>query len=75
LGFTTLNHYLDLPWLVEGYRRTRKSGAAGLDGQTAHDYEADLLGNLQELLAEAKSDTYQAPPVRRVHIPKGTPRG
>ena len=72
LGFTTLNHYLDLPWLVEAYRRTRKSGAVGVDGQTARDYEADLLGNLQELLTQAKSGTYQAPPVRRVHIPKGT---
>jgi group II intron reverse transcriptase/maturase len=72
LGFTTLNHYLDLPWLLEAYRRTRKDGAAGVDGQTAADYEADLLGNLQRLLDQAKSGTYRAPPVRRVHIPKGT---
>src|SRR5205814_3720873 len=72
LGFTTLNHYLDLPWLLEAYRRTRKDGAAGVDGQTAADYEADLLGNLQGLLDRAKSGTYRAPPVRRVHIPKGT---
>ena len=72
LGFTTLSHYLDLPWLLEAYRRTRKDGAAGVDGQTAVDYEADLLGNLQGLLDRAKSGTYRAPPVRRVHIPKGT---
>jgi group II intron reverse transcriptase/maturase len=71
VGFTTLNHYLDLPWLREAYRRTRKDGAAGVDGQTAADYEADLLGNLQRLLNRAKSGTYRAPPVRRVHIPKG----
>ena len=71
LGFTTLNHYLDLPWLLEAYRRTRKDGAAGVDGLTAADYEADLLGNLQGLLNRAKSGTYRAPPVRRVHIPKG----
>jgi group II intron reverse transcriptase/maturase len=72
LGFTTLNHHLDLPWLLEAYRRTRKDGAAGVDGQTALDYEADLLGNLQGLVDRAKSGTYWAPPVRRVHIPKGT---
>jgi RNA-directed DNA polymerase len=72
LGFTTLNHYLDLPWLLEAYRRTRKDGAAGVDGQMAADYQADLLDNLQGLLDRAKSGTYQAPPVRRVHIPKGT---
>jgi len=71
LGFTTLNHHLDLPWLLEAYRRTRKGGAAGVDGQTAADYEANLLGNLQGLLDRAKSGTYRAPPVRRVHIPKG----
>jgi group II intron reverse transcriptase/maturase len=71
LGFTTLNHYLDLPWLREAYRRTRKDGAAGVDGQTAADYDADLGNNLQRLLDRAKSGTYRAPPVRRVHIPKG----
>src|SRR5207253_8858362 len=32
----------------------------------------DLAGNLQSLEDRAKSGTYQAPPVRRVHIPKGT---
>lgn len=72
LGFTTLSHHLDLPWLLEAYRRTRQDGAAGVDGQTAADYEADLRGNLQGLLDRAKSGTYRAPPVRRVHIPKGT---
>jgi group II intron reverse transcriptase/maturase len=72
MGFTTLNHHLDLPWLLEAYRRTRKDGAAGVDGQTAADYEACLLDNLRGLLERAKSGTYRAPPVRRVHIPKGT---
>jgi retron-type reverse transcriptase len=43
-----------------------------VDGQTAADYEEDLLGNLQALLERAKSGTYRAPPVRRVRIPKGT---
>src|SRR4029079_12252944 len=40
-------------------------------GQTAEDYGADLQDNLQSLLDRAKSGTYRAPPVRRVHIPKG----
>lgn len=35
---------------MEAYRRTRKDGAAGVDGQTAADYEADLTSNLQLLL-------------------------
>jgi RNA-directed DNA polymerase len=72
MGFTSLNHYIDLAWLREAYRRTRKDGAVGVDGLTAAEYEGDLEGNLQSLLDCAKSGTYRAPPVRRVHIPKGT---
>ncbi len=44
----------------------------GVDGQTAAGYEAHLQANLQSLLNRAKSGTYQAPPVRRTHIPKGS---
>jgi hypothetical protein len=72
MGFTSLNHHIDLWWLHEAFLRTRRDGAPGVDGQTAAAYEADLRGNLQSLLDRAKSGTYRAPPVRRVHIPKGT---
>ena len=41
-----------------------------MDGQTAAEYEVNLRDNLQSLLDRAKSGTYVAPPVRRVHIPK-----
>lgn len=72
MGFTSLNQHLDQAWLYEAYLRTRRDGAPGVDGQTAADYEADLRVNLQRLLDQAKAGTYRAPPVRRVHIPKGT---
>jgi len=72
MGFTSLNHHIDLAWLYEAFLRTRRDGAPGVDGQTAADYEANLRDNLQALLDRAKSGTYWAPPVRRVHIPKGT---
>jgi RNA-directed DNA polymerase len=71
MGFTSLAYLMDLDWLHEAYRRTRKDGAAGVDGMTATDYEANLEVNLQALLDRAKAGTYRAPPVRRVHIPKG----
>ena len=71
-ALTSLNQHLDLAWLREAYRRTRKDGATGVDGQTAADYEKDLEGNLRTLVERAKSGTYRAPPVRRVHIPKGS---
>jgi len=68
---TTLNHHIDMDFLKEAYRRTRKNGAVGVDGQTASDYEQNLEENLQILLTRFKSGTYRAPPVRRVFIPKG----
>ncbi len=71
-ALTTLAHHIDIDWMHEAYRRTRKDGAVGVDGQTAAGYAADLEGNLRSLLDRAKSGRYQAPPVRRVHIPKGT---
>jgi group II intron reverse transcriptase/maturase len=71
MGFTSLAHHIDLRWLYTAYLRTRKDGAVGVDGQTAEDYAANLRGNLESLLERAKSGTYRAPPVRRVHIPKG----
>jgi len=70
-AFTTLAHHIDIHWLREAYRRTRKGGATGIDGQTASEYAANLEGNLRSLLDRFKSGTYRAPPVRRVHIPKG----
>lgn len=69
--WTTLAHYIDLDLLREAYRRTRKDGAAGIDGQTAKEYEEGLEENLQSLLDRFKSGTYKAPAVKRVYIPKG----
>jgi RNA-directed DNA polymerase len=72
MAFKTLAHHIDIEWLREAYRRTRKDGARGVDGQSAEQYAANLEENLQSLLDRAKSGTYRAPPVRRVHIPKGS---
>lgn len=72
MALTTLAHHIDIAWLREAYARTRKDGATGVDQQTAEQYAAHLEHNLRALLARAKSGTYRAPPVRRVHIPKGS---
>jgi RNA-directed DNA polymerase len=71
MAFTTLAHLIDIECLEEAFRRTRRNGAPGVDGQSAGDYERDLEKNLQSLLDRAKSGSYRAPPVKRVHIPKG----
>ena len=70
-ALTSLSHHIDVEWLREAFRRTRKDGAVGVDGQTWSDYERELEANLEELLGRFKSGSYRAPPVRRVHIPKG----
>jgi RNA-directed DNA polymerase len=71
MAFTTLAHHIDLQWMREAYRRTRKEAAAGVDGLSAKEYAKNLEENLRSLLERAKSGAYRAPPVRRVHIPKG----
>src|SRR6516164_1022603 len=71
MGFTSLNHLINLQSLHEAYARTRKDGATGVDGQTAQDYEEHLEDNLRSLLNRAKTGSYRAPPVKRVYIPKG----
>jgi RNA-directed DNA polymerase len=64
-ALTTLAHYIDIDWLREAYRRTRKDGATGIDRQTAEEYARNLDENLRSLLERAKSGSYVAPPVRR----------
>lgn len=68
--FTSVSHVMDLDWMREAYRRTRKDGAAGVDGQTSADYEKELEANLEALVQKVREGSYRPPPVRRVHIPK-----
>ena len=66
----SLHHVIDLDWMMEAYRLTRRDGATGIDGVTAAEYEANLEINLLDLLERIKSGRYRAPPVRRAYIPK-----
>ena len=45
-------------------------GAAGVDGQSIAEFEANLSGNLYKLWNRLSSGSYFPPPVRRVEIPK-----
>ena len=47
-------------------------GAAGVDGQSIADFEADLTNNLYKLWNRLSSGSYFPQPVRRVNIPKAT---
>jgi RNA-directed DNA polymerase len=69
--FWSLSKRLTVAWLEEAHRRTRRDGAAGIDGTTGKKYEENLEVNLSRLLDRVKTGHYSAPAVRRVYIPKG----
>jgi len=55
----------------EAYKRVKANqGAAGVDGQSIAEFEADLEDNLYKLWNRLSSGSYFPPPVRRVDIPK-----
>lgn len=70
----TLAHHIDVDFMREAYRRTRKGGARGVDGQTAEDFAANLEENLQMLVEALHSGRYRPPPVRRTYVPKADGR-
>jgi len=71
-AFSSIGHVIDIALLREAYRRTRKDGAVGVDGQTAVQYARELESNLGSLLNRFKSGRYRAAAVRRVEIPKAS---
>lgn len=68
--FTTLAHLIDVEFLKEAYRRTRKDGAAGVDGVTAKEYAENLDESLRDLHERLRSGRYEAPPVKRAWLEK-----
>jgi len=55
----------------EAFKRVKANqGAAGVDGQSITEFEANLKGNLYKLWNRMSSGSYFPPPVRRVDIPK-----
>src|SRR6266568_4833133 len=68
--FTTLLHHISTDHLEQAFLELKEDAAAGVDGLTWRDYEADLERNLGELHARAHRGAYRALPGRRVYIPK-----
>jgi RNA-directed DNA polymerase len=62
---------IDKRQVYEAYKAVKsKGGAAGVDGQTIEQFDADLKGNLYKLWNRMSSGSYFPPPVRAVSIPK-----
>jgi group II intron reverse transcriptase/maturase len=64
---------IDKKLVYEAYKAVKaNAGAAGVDGQTIAQFDADLKGNLYKIWNRMSSGSYFPPPVRAVAIPKKT---
>ena len=62
---------IDKRLVYEAYKAVKSNaGAAGVDGKTIEQFEADLRNNLYKLWNRMSSGSYFPPPVRAVSIPK-----
>src|SRR5437899_4095738 len=68
--FTTLLHHIRTDHLEQAFLELKEGAAAGVDGLTWRDYEADLERNLWDLHARVHRGAYRPRPSRRVYIPK-----
>jgi len=68
--FRDLFGMLNEEMLQDSWRFIRKNAASGVDRVSARDYEQNLAGNIQQLVAELKRKRYRAKLVRRRYIPK-----
>ena len=68
---TSKPFHIEKRWVYEAYQAIRSNGkAAGVDGQSLEQFEADLSRNLYKIWNRMSSGTYFPPPVRAVPIPK-----
>jgi RNA-directed DNA polymerase len=68
--FTNLLHHVNVDTLRQAFLALRRRAAAGVDGLTWQDYEADLERRLEDLHDRVHRGSYRPQPSRRVFIPK-----
>ncbi|WP_374046224.1 reverse transcriptase domain-containing protein, partial [Rhizobium favelukesii] len=68
--FTALLHHINVDALRTAFYALSRKAAAGVDGITWQDYEADLEPRLRGLQARVHGGMYQPQPSRRTFIPK-----
>ena len=72
---TALSHHLTVEYLRETYSLMNRRGAPGVDRVSMQEYGMNLDANLTDLVSRMKRRAYDAPPVRRVYIPKAGSTG
>ena len=70
-GFATSTEKLNEELLLDSWRLLRKDAALGVDRMSAAEYEANLEGNIKQLVERLERKRYRARLVRRHYIPKG----
>jgi group II intron reverse transcriptase/maturase len=68
--FTSLLHHINVDTLRTAFLALKRKAAAGVDGMTWQEYEADLEPRLENLHARIRGGTYRPLPSRRTYIPK-----
>jgi group II intron reverse transcriptase/maturase len=68
--FTALFHHLKSAMLRTAFFALKRDAAAGVDGVTWQDYEADLDRRIEDLSDRVHRGAYRAQPSRRRYIPK-----
>lgn len=68
--FTALAHHLTVAFLEETFFLMNRYGVPGVDRVSMTKYGQNLAANLADLVSRMKCRAYDAPPVRRVYIPK-----
>ena len=72
--FTALLHHVSVETLRTAFYALKRKAAAGVDGVTWQDYEADLGRNLEDLHRRVHRGAYRPQPSRRTYIPKADGR-
>src|ERR1700694_2311640 len=72
--FTALLHHVNVDTLSTAFYALKRKAAAGVDGVSWQDYEADLGRNLEDLHGRVHRGAYRPQPSRRTYIPKADGR-
>jgi group II intron reverse transcriptase/maturase len=70
LRIQNLSSKINVEVLLEMHHTIDGRKAVGIDGKTKEEYAKNLAGNVEDLVARLKRDSYNPKPSRRVRIPK-----